>query len=422
MRAWLVCGSLFALGCAGDGLPIDLGDDPLDRSRLSASLTLAHIAAVLEGPEDLTVEQLYRERPSLLAAPDPTPWLESMRHVVVLPGEEGLNAVPLRVLSYNVALLDRWYPFAIVRAPEIDARRSRSAEIVLSGNWDVVLLQEVWDTQDVERYQHAAEQAGYRIYAGSPRRHEEHGLAIAVRTALIDGTADEHQDETTFEAQRDIEDFPGPGISRGFLSWRFRLASTGRDLTVFNTHMSAFPEYSQTREIQARALGLATHRAEGEVIVGGDLNCAAYYRDDRYGEVDGEAVTDWWRNAQAYALLLHYGALQDAWAAAHGARDVTAMRALPPYAASFREVPLGDRARCSAVDEAFTATDCNSLYFEQYAGTEVPARIDHVLWRDPWGRIRVGRAEIVHRDPLEGESFELSDHYGVGVEFILPVD
>lgn len=64
-------------------------------------------------------------------------------------------------------------------------------------------------------------------------------------------------------------------------------------------------------------------RRLGWGLLGGGLSLAgAYYPLDTFGEVDGEAVTDWWRNAQAYALLLHYGGLYGVFAAAGEARDV----------------------------------------------------------------------------------------------------
>jgi endonuclease/exonuclease/phosphatase family metal-dependent hydrolase len=65
----------------------------------------------------------------------------------------------------------------------------------------------------------------------------------------------------------------------------------------------------------------------------------------------------------------------------------------------------------------FTGTDCNRLYFEQYAGTEPPARLDHVLLRDPERRVRVVGAGLTlterHALGAAGGAVELSDHYGV---------
>ncbi len=137
-------------------------------------------------------------------------------------------------------------------------------------------------------------------------------------------------------------------------------------------------------------------------------------------EVDGEPIDDWWRNAQAHALMLHYGGLGDAHVARGAARDIELLDRLPEYGAPYREEPFGDRARCEAMLSTFTASDCNSLYFEQYAATEYPSRIDHVLFRDAQQRVRVQSSAIEHTEPLPGAPFELSDHYGVGVTLQLP--
>lgn len=413
-----VSAMLFGLAACGPDLPEDLGDHPWDRVRLVDVPALSHFARATQDGLVLTVEELYRRRPAYTSAPDPTLHFEAMaRAHRALPTPTA--STPLRVLSYNLALLDRWYPFAVVASPEVDRRRARAPEILLGDGWDILLLQEVWDLRDVDALRAEAEARGYVLYAGSDGGHEEHGLVVLVHRDRFDPSGPDERREATYAFQRDIEDFPGPGIARGYLSWRFRDRASGRTLFVFATHASAFPELAHVRETQVRELGLATHAAAPDdlVIVGGDLNGAPYYPVDVFGEVDGEPVRDWWRNAQAYALMLHYGALQDAMVALHGARDVQWMQQLPAYDASFRDEPLGDRTRCLQFAGAFTATDCNRVYFEQYAGTEFPARIDHVLWRDPLEAVRVTAAALHYEGLLPGETFELSDHAGVGVTF-----
>lgn len=414
-KAGAVLGFALGIGC-GPELPSNLGDVPLDRVVLTDSPVLAHLAQAIPDDAARTVEDLFRERPDFDIPPDPSAWLEAVRaEHAALPVPQ--DAVGLRVLTYNAGLLDRWYPFAVVRVPHIDERRGRSAAILLQGDWDILLLQEVWDLRDVETFKDEAAKRGYTLYAGSTEKHEEHGLVILVRTALIDPAATEDRSERTFGFQRDAETFPGPGIARGYLAWRFRHAPTGATIHVFNTHLTAFPSLSFVRETQVRELGLATQgasSAEDIVLVGGDLNAAPYYPWDTFGEVDGDPVEGWWRNAMAYPLMMHYGGLQDVMAALEGPRDVRWMQQLAPFEGSFAKQPLGDRTRCAQFAEAFTATDCNTLYFEQYAGTEYPARIDHILWRDPLARVRVQAAGVVYAEPLAGESFELSDHYGLG--------
>ncbi|MEX1368476.1 MAG: endonuclease/exonuclease/phosphatase family protein [Nannocystaceae bacterium] len=407
---------LAAAACSSE-LPADLGDYPQDLERLVDAPALAHLALALPETaeaDELTVEDLFRERPAYARAPDPSLLLDQMRIREVSLPPLG-PAEPLRVLSFNAGLLDRWYPFTTVQVPYVDVRRERSPAIVLGDDWDIVLLQEVWDTRDVEAFTAEARTRGYLAYAGSTRAHEEHGLLMLVREELVDPDGPNERREQIFEQQRGIEDFPGPGIARGFLSWRFRHAPTGVTLNLFDTHTTAFPELSLIRETQVRRLGLAARSVPDDevALVAGDVNAGAYYPRNTFGEVDGEPVTDWWRNAQAYALLLHYGGLYDVFAAAGEARDVELMDQLPAYTAAYRERPLGNVGLCDELGGVFTATDCNSLYFEQYGGTEYPARIDHVMVRDESGAVRVSGSWVAYDGVMDG-GVELSDHYGVG--------
>src|SRR5690606_358362 len=152
----------------------DLGEHPLDAVPLADSPALAHLAAAMDDPDGVTVEELYRQRPGYARAPDPSALLDGTRveHEALLP----LAAPePLRVLSFNTGLLDRWYPFVVVQVPHVDARRERSPAELLGDGWDVLLLQEVWDERDVEAFEQEAARRGYLSYAGSSERHEEHG-------------------------------------------------------------------------------------------------------------------------------------------------------------------------------------------------------------------------------------------------------
>src|SRR5690606_36586010 len=171
------------------------------------------------------------------------------------------------VLSFNTGLLDRWYPFVVVQVPPVDARRERSPAELLGDGWDVLLLREVWDERDVEAFEQEAARRGYLSYAGSSERHEEHGLLVLVREALVDPDGPDDRSEQTFELQRDIERFPGPGVARGLLSWRFRHAPTGVVIHLFDTHTTAFPELAHVRDAQVRQLGLATRDVPDDELV-----------------------------------------------------------------------------------------------------------------------------------------------------------
>src|SRR5690606_5465852 len=125
-----VSAMLFGLAACGPDLPEDLGDHPWDRVRLVDVPALSHFARATQDGLVLTVEELYRRRPAYTSAPDPTLHFEAMaRAHRALPTPTA--STPLRVLSYNLALLDRWYPFAVVASPEVDRRRARAPEILL---------------------------------------------------------------------------------------------------------------------------------------------------------------------------------------------------------------------------------------------------------------------------------------------------
>jgi len=423
--AWLGTWALgsVALACGSPELPADLGDDPLDAVRLIDAPALLHLAAALDDPDDLTAEDLIRQPPRYVRPPDPTPLYDQVEAAhAQIPADPG--AVPLRVLSFNAGLLDRWYPFVVLQVPEVDVRRERVPPMLLDDGWDVLLLQEVWDQRDVEVFEREAARAGYLVHAGSPRAHEGHGLLMLVREALVDPAGPDERGEELFELQRDIEDFPGPAFVRGFLSWRFRHAPTGVVLDLFDIHTTAFADYFTTRDTQVRQLGRAVRRVADDevVVVGGDFNGAPYAHFDVYGEEAGQPVVDWWRNTQAYALLLHYGGLTDAHVAAGEAVDVPLSGTVPEVEPSFFDEPYGDRTRCDGLRGGFTVSDCNSLAFRQFAASGPPGRIDFVLLRDASGRVWVDDSAVQYEDPLPAEDFEASDHYGVGATLRLPGD
>lgn len=399
-------------------LPTDLGRVPADAARLRDSAVLRHLDAAWAGDDAPTVADVIRAGDAPFdRAPDPSALLDALAaaHAALPPLED---PVELRVLTYNVGWLSRTYLGSRVEVPEIAARRELLPERLFDGTWDVLFLQEVWEDADVERLRAAAEPAGYRVWGGSERLHDQHGLAIAYKAERFGEP--EAALENTFQQQRALEFWPGPGVRRGWLHWVVPLRGTSRRLHLLDVHATSFVPFYKARDSQARQVGrsLAGVPPDDVVLLGGDLNSAPYYRDDVWLDDDGEAVAPWWRNAPAWALWLHHGPFEDAVVAAGRTGDVALMDALPARPPADPTVPFGDPSWCEAHrGELFTGTDCNSLYFRQYGGTEPPARLDHVLFRDPGRHVRVTGAELVFVEPVEqeGRRFELSDHYGISV-------
>lgn len=412
------------MACSGD-VPADLGEWAEDRVLLAGHPVLGHLAAALaNGGEALTLEQFLREDQDYGEAPDPSALFAARRAESIALPPQG-PAETLRVLTYNTALLGRWFLFISTVMPELATRRRVLADIVLADGWDIVLLQEVWDLQDVDRLRAAAVKHGYLVYTGSEAHHEEHGLAIAVRAALVDPDAPQEHREHQYEQQRELEDFPGPGVARGFLEWSFVHATTGARVHLFDTHATSFPDFARTRDFQLRQLGGAVRSVPEEevVFIGGDFNAGPYYPDDAFGVTRGDTVTGWWSNAAAYALFLHYAGAEDLHNAAGLPTDIADMDAVPAWTSAHFDEPFGDETLCASTPRPFlTAIDCNSLYFRSYAGTEYPARIDHLFLRDAQRRVRVQSTQMVYTDRRyfgDAGPFELSDHYGVAATVTL---
>ncbi|HFE45628.1 MAG TPA: hypothetical protein ENJ18_09050, partial [Nannocystis exedens] len=108
LLALLLAPLIAAVGCTPDE-PYDLGEHPLDATVLEQSPVLEHLGASYVGGGSLNVGELLRkEELEFKSAPDPRALLErqAVEHAALLPIEEGVN---LRVLTFNLALLDRWY-------------------------------------------------------------------------------------------------------------------------------------------------------------------------------------------------------------------------------------------------------------------------------------------------------------------------
>jgi endonuclease/exonuclease/phosphatase family metal-dependent hydrolase len=419
LRRSLAALALLALpACADDEVPDDLGTWPEDQVKVADSPALAHLAAAIDGGDALSVADLFHpDRLTFKTAPDPSAlYAAQATDYAALPALAG--AEPLRVLTYNVGLLSRWYPFTHVGVPHYLERRERSPIQLLGDDWDILFLEEAWELVDVDRFAAEAEARGYAIYSGTPKKHEQHGLIILVREALIGDAAQEFA-EVQFDAQREIEYFPGPGVKRGYLGWSFTHAPTGRRIHLYGTHFTSFPELFQERDVQARTLGGAAkdHPDDDIVLIGGDFNAGAYYPEDRFGLDGDEVITGWWHNTMMYPLILHYGGVVDTHSLLEPAHDVERMHQLllPFDGDAYLKQPLA--GRCADIPtDTFTGTDCNSIYDEQYAATEFPARLDYIFLRDVGKHVRVTESALVYTAPFDfggAGKFELSDHYGM---------
>jgi exonuclease III len=390
--------------------PLALGEDPLDEVQLSAAPELAHYVGALAGAESMRVRDLYARELEFAARPSPRSLLEAQQ--AGNPARAG-NATTLRVLTYNVALLDAKV-FGLIRitaTPDLEARAPMLFPTVFAEGYDIITFQEVWRAQDVERMRAAAETAGYWVVT-SERRGGTDGLAIAVKKTLSAAPG-----EVTFQPYAvpasDMEFFPAPGLSRAFISVRFDATGIG-PVVVYNTHATAFPARYAARMSNVSELGLHLRHNTSEnelVLVGGDMNAAPYYRANDWTLPDGTQERVWFANTLSYGLMLHYGGLVD-----------LATRGRQTPAEALGDITEGDlvpadvdEAYCATVPNViFTGTDCNPLYRQQYEDEEFPARLDYVFARDPSGRVHVSDVSLAFvEDVAYGDKTgPLSDHYG----------
>lgn len=423
-RRLLTAAPLLLASCS----PFPEGADDVDAREIGASDNLAHVAAAL-GDEGMTVYDLVHAGAELKLSerPDPTGLLDATAALDdERPAEGGTT---LSVLSQNVGLLDAkiFFFFDYKRTPLLAERRDELFDVFVRDEPDVALFQEVWIGEDVERFVDAARERGYLVSVGERFFHDD-GLLLAVKESIVKDGAFVDEGRGTYEHQDGLEYFPGPGIKRGYQWVRFEHVDAG-EIVVFNTHMQAFAEQWANRARQARELGLAVQREAGSAlaIVGGDLNSGPYYAHDERTLPDGTTQDVWFENAIAYAVLLEYGGLVDAAVMGRpvddAAVDVRLGDTVVNDPETSVEVPGGVEGWCDQTPHlAFTASDCNSLYFAQYAGTEPPARLDHVHLRDPDGRARALSSTIVftEKETFDGDvETEPSDHYGVLVELMI---
>ncbi len=375
-----------------------------------------HLAASLPQDAEKTVAAvLARRGPRFVTAPDPTIWLEQQASVERGP----LTGEPLRILTYNVALLDRTSLLGLrqFQAPHVPARRATLPVRILKDDWDVLLLQEIWDWSDVARIAEVAEREGYVWFAGSKRRHKRHGLMILVRGELITGA--QVRTEAQFTDESPGERWPGPQIRRGYLTWSFTHAPTQRTIRLATAHPREGAEHWRTRSLQARQLGLDLGATPSDTIVflGTDLGAGPYHPEEAFSAPAGRPVDDWWHNSLPWPIVQYYGTLLDLRILGEDLGDVSAVHALPEWNPGWQKRPLnGD---CPMVSpDLFTAIDCNRLHFQGSAGEDPPMRSDHLFLRAPPGAVGVARTGLAYQTPQEirGRTHELSDRYGVHAE------
>jgi endonuclease/exonuclease/phosphatase family metal-dependent hydrolase len=430
----LALASLPTLGVvACDYGAVGLGGDEADDFVVADAAATAHIGAALDGGASLTFRQLIEQGDGLVfnSAPDPSALLSSTNALDDTRARAGRR--PLSMMTYNVALLDvnifGVVPYA--ETPDLERRRDVIAGLIFDRGVDVVMLQEVWLAEDVEEFTRTAEDFGYRAFAQERTGHND-GLMTFIRKAIVQPGAEYEFHYDAYGSQSATEYFPGPGIQRGWNSVRFIHRELG-PIHVFNTHMQAFAENWLGRVKQARELGIVMRDAVASdetkndlVFAGGDFNAGPYYKNSNWKLPDGSEQTFWLHNAISYPVLLAYGELVDLAIMGRPAEDALADVVLgntvindPAKAA---DVPGAAEEWCASTPHTtFTASDCNSLYFAQYAGTEFPARLDHLLARDPDERIVVTSSALTFTDKQRfgDKEVEPSDHYAVVVEMLV---
>ena len=419
----LLCGPLAS--CAFD--PVALGDDPADGEKLSAHAATAHLAAALSGG-DRTFAELINTGADLAfdSAPDPSDLLRSM--AAQDDGRSRQNKVALRVLDWNVALLDANI-FAVIpyaQTPDLETRRRALPGLVLSTHADVVCLQEVWRPEDVDRFVRAAQGAGYLAFHND-RGPSNDGLLTLVNSSILAPGDVPQMHGGPYVSQDGLEFFPGPGIKRGYLAVAFTHNSAG-PIRVYNTHMQAFPENWLGRTKQARELGIDA-RESGPLtdllIVAGDLNSGPYYKDARWDAPDGSTFEGWFHNTISYPTLLAYADLVDAAVLPRSQEaadsDVVLGNTVVNDAGKSATVPGSAEGWCDQTPAGtFSATDCNTLYFSQYGGTEYPARIDHIHVRDRGDVVVTHSAQLFDTPRSFGSTVtEPSDHAAVVADLLV---
>jgi endonuclease/exonuclease/phosphatase family metal-dependent hydrolase len=421
-----------ATGAAcGDNLgAVALGGDDTDNFVLADTSGFAHIAAALDNSADLTLRDVFEQGDALTfsGAPNPAKLLTDTN--ALDDNRDRAGRAPLSVLTYNVALLDvdLFNVIPYTESPNIPQRRRVLPALIFETGADVVLLQELWLDEDVEHFSERAALAGYRAIVHD-RSGGNDGLMICIREDIIAGGTSVDVDFAPYASQNGTEYWPGPGILRGWMSVRFVHDDIG-GVHVFNTHMQAFPENWLGRVKQARELGIqirtSVEQSGDFAFVGGDFNSGPYYKSASWTSPDASVFDGWYHNTIAYPALLTYGNLVDAAIMGRPAidaiADITLGDTVVNDSKTALDVPGAVDGWCEQTPHTtFTATDCNSIYFDQYAGTESPARLDHVFVSDVNARVVVANSQIVFTEPQSFDDVvvEPSDHFGVRVDLLV---
>ncbi len=395
------------------------GHHAKDDALLLSSPALHHLAKAINNDDIRTASDLftYADELRFLKAPNPSLLLKEMQHenAMRLKDSSFLQGEKLSILTYNVGLLDvqllGYIDYA--KTPYLNERRQQLPKLIFEQAKDIIFLQEVWQEEDVLYFGKIASENGYKSFIG-PRDNYNDGLITFVKKNILGPDFLFHAEP--FVSQNSFEFFPGPQILRGFHHITIYHPRLGT-LHLCNAHLLAWPQKWDIRMEQAREITLYTSqnsRSEDLVFIAGDMNSGPYYKNDSWTMPDQTIVSDWWKNAIAYAIFLHYGDLN----------DLSAMGRPADQASS--DVDLANNftnnitAWCKNTPHVvFTATDCNNLYEKQYKGTEYPARLDHIFARDLQRRIAVQKSGLLftnkHRFTTH-LSIEPSDHYGVFVD------
>jgi hypothetical protein len=272
---------------------------------------------------------------------------------------------------------------------------------------------------------------GYRVFVQDREGYND-GLMTFVRGSMLLPGSEPRFHYGAYGSQSSTEYFPGPGIQRGWSVVRFEHRELG-PIQIFNTHMQAFAESWLGRVKQARELGLLIRDAVRDddkrhdlVFAGGDFNAGPYYKNPVWRLPDGSEQDVWFHNAISYPTLLAYGELVDlaimGRPASAALADIVLGNTVVNEPDLALDIPGADAGWCGRTPHlTFTATDCNSLYFAQYAGTEFPARLDHLFARDPDERVVVtsSRLDFTDKQRFGDVEVEPSDHYAVAVELLV---
>lgn len=420
---------LTALSACNDGVGgVAVGDDVNDDLRLAEVPALKHLAEALE--DDVTIGDVIwiGDGINFNTAPNPSALLNDINRFD--DDRDRAGREPLSVLTFNVALLDAaaFGFIPIVASPALQERHRVLPGLVFETGADVIVVQELWLDSDVAVFRNRAGRLGYTAFVHD-RKDSNDGLAVFVRSDVIAGGTTTAIDFNAYSSRASIEGFPGINVARGWMSVQFVHATIG-PVTVFNTHMQSFPEHWLDRVKQARELGIAMRASKQDrdafFVVGGDFNSGPYYKTATWTSPNGTTEDRWFHNAIAWPVLLTYGDLVDAAIMGRHHDDALADIAQGDTVTNDADVALdvagAEQGWCERTPvTTFTATDCNSLYFKQYGGTEAPARIDHIFVNDDNGRVIVDGSRLAFTDKqLFGDLLiEPSDHFGVIVDLLV---